>query len=331
MAKHDEKQKKQDLGIFYTPPEVVGFVFDILNIWKEKEDEQTGRWGSKKHYPSVIDPAVGEGIFLKSALEKNFTLPKYVFGVDINEEVKEKWVEINLLKSFGSRAELDNHFYHQNGLLPLDETKVFRHKTGGLKRFDAAVGNPPYGGIGVDFESKKTPEVLKLLEVLEKYEIFSYKKTTNGNQEASDQNSLFAKSEVSARRGSVGINEVGRLAHGMPIEILFVERFIQLVKPNGWIAAIIPDGILSNSNAHYVRDFITTKTKVEAVVSLPRETFKQAGTSAKTSILFLKKLPEKEKPSLDYPVFLASVEKISKDNFQTVVKYYQNFYNKQTL
>ena len=327
MVKHDDKQKKQDLGIFYTPPEVVGFIFDILNIWKGKEDKLTGRWESRKHFPSVIDPAVGEGIFLKTALEKNFTIPKYVFGVDIDEEVKEKWVKINLLKSFGSRAELDNHFYHQNGLLPLDETKVFRHKTGGLKEFDVAVGNPPYGGIGVDFESKKTPEVLQLLEALEKYEIFSYKKTTNGKQEASEQDSLFAKSEAPARRGSVGINEVGRLAQGLPIEILFIERFIQLVKPNGWIATIIPDGILSNSNAHYIRDFIVTKTKVEAIVSLPRETFKQAGTSAKTSILFLKKLPDKEKPSLDYPVFLASVEKISKDNFQTVTKSYQKFYN----
>ena len=99
--KHLEKQKKQDLGIFYTPSEVVSFVFDILNIWKEKEEKETGRWQSRKHFPSVIDPAVGEGIFLKFALEKNFTIPKYVFGVDIDEEVKEKWVEINLLKSFG--------------------------------------------------------------------------------------------------------------------------------------------------------------------------------------------------------------------------------------
>src|SRR3989344_6161014 len=334
MAKPDEKQKKQDLGIFYTPPEVVGFVFDILNIWKEKEDKEKKRWQArqpKAHYPSVIDPAVGEGVFLKGALESGFTKPNYVFGMDIDETVTKRWEEINLLTSFGSRADLENHFFHQNGLLSLDEDKKLPYKTGGLKEFDVAVGNPPYGGIGVDFESKKTPEVLELLEALEKFDIFSYKKTTNEKQEATEQSSLFVKSKVPARRESVGINEVGKLAQGLPIEILFVERFIQLVKPNGWIAAIIPDGILSNSNAHYVRDFIATKTKVEAIVSLPRETFKQAGTSAKTSILFLKKLPEKEKPSLDYPVFLASVEKISKDNFQTVVKYYQNFYNKQTL
>jgi len=306
----------------------VNFIFDILNVWKKKEDKKTGRWESRKHSPSIIDPAVGDGIFLKSALEKNFTLPKYVFGVDIDEEAKEKWVKINLLKSFGSRAELDNHFYHQNGLLPLDETKVFRHKTGGLKEFDIAVGNPPYGGIGVDFGGKLTSENMKLLEALEKFDIFSHKKIGNIKKtETNGQNSLFFGDEVSTKQRSVGRKDLVGLAHGMPIEILFVERFIQLVKPNGWIAVIIPDGILSNSNAHYVRDFIASKTKIEAIVSLPRETFKHAGTGAKTSILFLKKLPDKEKFSLDYRVFLASVEKISKENFQTVEKSYQKFYN----
>ena len=331
MAKHDEKQKKQDLGIFYTPPEVVGFIFDILNIWKEKEDKDKKRWQSrqpKAHYPSVIDPAVGEGVFLKGALESGFTKPNYVFGIDIDETVTKRWEEINLLTSFGSRADLENHFFHQNGLLSLDENKKLSYKTGGLKEFDVAVGNPPYGGIGIDFGGKLTPENMKILEALEKFDIFSYKKTGNVRKtEVTGQNSLFLGDEVPTKRGSVGKNNLISLAHGMPIEILFVERFIQLVKPNGWIAAIIPDGILSNSNAHYVRDFIATKTKIEAIVSLPRETFKQAGTSAKTSILFLKKLLEKEKPSLDYPVFLASVEKISKDNFQTVAKSYQKFYN----
>ena len=39
---------------------------------------------------------------------------------------------------------------------------------------------------------------------------------------------------------------------------------------------------------HYVREFISENTKVEAIVSLPRDAFKHVGTSAKTSILFLK-------------------------------------------
>ncbi len=146
------RNRKQEFGIYYTPQVVVSFIFDMLNILKKKDDEANHRWDSRKptaHYPSVIDPAVGEGIFLKTAIESGFTKPRYVFGVDIDEHVVEQWEAINLLKSFGSRAELDNHFFHQDGLLPLNSRKPPPYKKGGLKEFDAVVGNPPYGGCGL--------------------------------------------------------------------------------------------------------------------------------------------------------------------------------------
>jgi adenine-specific DNA methylase len=325
------KQKKQDLGIFYTDQRIADFIFDILKIWKDKEEKEFGRWESRKYFPSVVDPAVGEGVFLKAALEQNFTTPKYVFGVDIDEEVKKKWVEINLLKSFGSKAELDNHFYHQNGLVPLDENKVFRHKKGGLKEFDAVVGNPPYGGIGVDFQGTLTFENRKLLDALEKFEIFGFRKysqKSNKEKEAIKAglfDSLKEKSPISYR---LSITEVSKIAERIPIEILFIERFIQLAKPGGWIAIIIPDGILTNSNSHYVREFISEKTRVEAIVSLPRDAFKNVGTTAKTSILFLRKYKNQEKKQDNYSVFLASVDSLDGKNFNFIKDTYQKYYNK---
>lgn len=330
MPKTEEKQKKQDLGIFYTPPAVSSFIFDILLIWKSKEEKETGRWESRKHYPSVIDPAVGEGVFLKSAIEKGFTTPKYIFGIDIDEDAKKRWEEINLLRSFGSKAELDVHFFHQNGLLPLDEKKVLRYKRGGLKEFDAVVGNPPYGGLGVDLKNKKNPEAIALLNTLVKYEIFWWKRAKQNNRPNKSETSLslfgnFASTE--AKNRSLGITEVAKIAEGIPIEILFTERFLQLAKHGGWVAIIIPDGILTNSNAHYVREFIANKAKVEAIVSLPRGTFKQAGTSAKTSILFLRKYKQDEQPHYNYPIFLSSVTAADEENLKKVVTEYTKFYN----
>jgi len=319
MAK-EIKQKKQDLGIFYTDPKIANFVFDILKIWKDKEEQESGRWESRKHFPSVIDPAVGEGVFLKSALEQNFTTPKYVFGVDIDEEVKKKWVEINLLKSFGSRAELDNHFYHQNGLIPLDGNKVFRHKKGGLKEFDTVVGNPPYGGIGLG-ETKLSDD---LILNLSKYEVLP-EKIRNYLIGADGQKSFLSSTEKANKVSS----EVKLRIKSFPIEILFIDRFIQLAKPGGWIAIIIPDGILTNSNSHYVREFISEKTKVEAIVSLPRDAFKNVGTSAKTSILFLQKYKNQgEKRDLNYPVFLASVESLEEKYLKIIKDAYQKHYTK---
>lgn len=324
-------QKHKDLGIFYTPKEIVEFIYDILLILKKNQDK---RWLNKKgkpKYPSVLDPAVGEGIFLKKALEKKFTRPDFVWGIDIDQSVEEDWEKINLLKSFGSTAKLEKHFFVQNGLLDLPKI-TFLWKRGGLKEFDLVIGNPPYGGLGIKFDKNTTKENWVLLEQLRKFKIFGYRKIQNGKNKRSQKNSLF---DIA----TIGSHPIGTVPIGgdywpkdeeiekMPIEILFLERFIQLAKPDGWIAIIIPDGILTNSNSHFVREFIAEKTKVEAIISLPRGAFKRAGTNAKTSILFLTKQQPK---TPNYPIFLASINKIENNLFNKVVKYYKEFVMNKT-
>lgn len=337
MAKTQDKKRKQDLGIFYTPQEVVNFVFDILKIWKNKEDNERKRWQSRKpqaHFPSVLDPACGEGVFLKTAVTSGFTgyhpieKTPYVFGVDLDGDVVKRWEKISILHDLfkNNKDKMLNHFHQQDGLLKLPD-KVFNYKTGGLKEFDAIVGNPPYGGMGFSsLKEKNTKETIEILEHLKKYEILGYRKRKNGKENG--QTPLWGDFTW----GSIPWGGGNRIpdtkeVESIPIEILFLDRFIQLAKPGGWIAIIIPDGILTNSNSNYVREFLSDRTKVEAIISLPREAFKKVGTNAKTSILFLRKLKEKEKSERNYKVFLASVEKINQVNFDLIVKSYEKIYN----
>lgn len=299
----EHKQRKQELGQFFTPKEVVEFIFDILKVHLDAEGD---RWAGK--YPSIIDPACGDGVFLKVALEKGITEPKRIWGVDIDEKVKERWIEINLLKSFGSRAELDHHFFHQNGLLPLPEL-LLRYKKGGLNEFDLVVGNPPYGGVGIDFTKLKLNESKEILDAFGSYDLIKYRKSKNCQKDAqSDQGALFAANVIETQSKELNSADTP-LIESISIESYFIERFIQLAKPGGQIAVIIPDGILANSNLHYVRQYITENAKLNAIVSLPRDTFKNVGTSAKTSILFLSK---DKTPSVDsnHPVFLASAQRL---------------------
>jgi type I restriction-modification system DNA methylase subunit len=330
-----EKKRKQDLGIFYTRPEIVDFIYDILLIWKEKEDKETKRWNSHKpkHFPSVIDPACGEGIFLKKAIERGFTKPEWVFGMDIDEEVVNRWPSISLLEAFDNdEAKLKAHFFHQNGLLPIEWEQHKSLYYGKLKKedirngqFNLVIGNPPYGGIGIDLSRHPTAEGLRLIESFRTFQIFSYKSRKRNNGKNSG-NGLFDSlvAEPSLSYSSVNPKD----AESIPIEVLFVERFIQLCKNGGWIAVIIPDGILANSNMHYVREFIAENTKVEAIVSLPRDAFKHVGTSAKTSILFLKK---QKKPNLNCPVFLASLHKMEGKGLQMISEQYKEFYYEARL
>ena len=73
-------------------------------------------------------------------------------------------------------------------------------------------------------------------------------------------------------------------------ELLFVDRIIQLLKPGGRAAVIVPDGVLfGSSNAHKaLRKMLIEDCGLQAMVSLPSGVFKPyAGVS--TGILFFTK------------------------------------------
>ena len=90
------------------------------------------------------------------------------------------------------------------------------------------------------------------------------------------------------------------------VEVLFIERFIQLARPGGVIAIILPDGVFLNLNHRRVREFILERCRVLAVISLPRAIFNGTrSTTSKTSILFaLKGGPHAGE------VFMAEVERV---------------------
>lgn len=323
------REEKKNVGIFYTPRPVVEFIFDILNIYKNNEDRKTHRWDTHTpefHCPSVIDPAAGGGDFLKVAIQKGFTMADWVFGMDIDKTAVDRWKDINLLSEFGgSSHDLHAHFFHQNGLDDIkwsQHIKSYKYK---LKRsdiknqqFDTVVGNPPYGGLGL---SKEDLNSNSLINQLSKSEILP-KEIINDLNRVNKQLDLFGTS----KKDLVALKAIDRL-NSFPIEVLFLERFINLTKPGGWVAMIIPDGILTNSNLTYIREFIIKKCTLKAVISLPRDTFKAAKTNAKTSIIILQKNKEKQKVVKDYSIFLASVNKIEDKLLNAVVSNYNHYYN----
>ncbi|MDO5714629.1 MAG: N-6 DNA methylase [Tissierellia bacterium] len=82
---------------------------------------------------------------------------------------------------------------------------------------------------------------------------------------------------------------------GSEIEVLFVERITQLLKPNGIAAVILPSSILSNTSNSYVgaRDEILRNFKIKAISQFADKTFGATGTN--TVILFLQKYNEPPK------------------------------------
>ena len=83
---------------------------------------------------------------------------------------------------------------------------------------------------------------------------------------------------------------------------------------------VLPDGILGNPAAEYIRWWILRHTWVLASVDLPVEVFiVEANVNILTSVLFLRKKSQEEILAEDlgarteYPVFMAVVEKVGFD------------------
>lgn len=102
------------------------------------------------------------------------------------------------------------------------------------------------------------------------------------------------------------------------IENIFIERFIRLVRPNGVVGIIIPDGVLLNKSNVHVRKYIL-RFRILAVISLPRGIFRSiTGTTSKTCVLFIKKEPNNGQKAFFYEL------KDSEDSFESILKTYEN-------
>ena len=73
-------------------------------------------------------------------------------------------------------------------------------------------------------------------------------------------------------------------------EVLFIERVVQLLKPGGRAALVLPNGLLSNPSDAYIRSWLMRRARILASVELPMETFiPEANVNILTSVLFIQK------------------------------------------
>lgn len=78
-------------------------------------------------------------------------------------------------------------------------------------------------------------------------------------------------------------------------EVLFIEQAEVYLAEGGYLAIVVPDGILTNSSMQYVRDYISDTFRIVAVISMPQTAFSANGAGVKSSVVFLKKYAASEK------------------------------------
>ncbi len=117
----------------------------------------------------------------------------------------------------------------------------------------------------------------------------------------------------------LGKKTTGKLHNKVGRDVLFIERNLDFLRPGGRMAIVLPQGRFNNISDKAIRDFISEKARILAVIGLGVNTFKPH-TGTKTSVLFLQKWNDDPDagplcpPKDDYPIFFAVSEKSGKDN-----------------
>ncbi|MCM8797827.1 MAG: N-6 DNA methylase, partial [Candidatus Omnitrophica bacterium] len=288
---------KKKEGQFFTPRPVVDMAVRMLN---------------PKSNEFVIDPACGSAGFLLHSVmwvaggiisgkplparAQNFA-QNNIYGIDFATKAVKISKAINLIVGDGK-----SHIFKDNSLESrtwTDETKSGLRPR--LLRFENSEQDREnqekflYFDFDVLITNPPFAGIVKEREILRLYEL--------------------------AEKNGKLVNKVGR-------HILFLERSLDFIRPGGRMAIVLPQGLLNNTNAEYIRRFIIDEAKILAVVGLHGNTFKPH-TGTKTSVLFLQKYTEKERQEIQK--IKAKYESAWDKYFKDLLKQYEGITWNKTI
>ncbi len=308
------KSAKSEKGQYFTPRYVIDMCVKMLN--------------PKKH-ESMIDPASGSCGF---PIHTCFYVWKQIY--------KEKGIEASHLFTAEDKIPECKDYVRENIFgIDFDEKSVRVSKMLNLIAGDGHSNVLYLNSIDYDNwdEWIKNEDWIDIYnDGWKKLKKFRTKKDENGSFEfdilmanppfAGDikESRILARYELSKNEKDKVQNKVGR-------DILFIERNLNMLKSGGRMAIVLPQGRFNNSTDKYIRDFISERARILAVIGLHGNVFKPH-TGTKTSVLLLQKWDDKLCPKVeDYNIFFATMSKPGKDNSGDKIYYSVLDYNEHLV
>lgn len=108
-------------------------------------------------------------------------------------------------------------------------------------------------------------------------------------------------------------------------DVLFIERCVRLLRPNGRLAIVVPSGRTGSKHNAFVRDWLMGHLRIVSVLSLDRNTFRPH-TSQKADVIFGYRRPRRAKPEQykDEEILFLTSEKSGKDSRGQIVSAEEN-------
>ena len=196
-----------------------------------------------------------------------------IFGTDANDRMA-RTSKMNMIMHGDGHGGVHHHdgFLNVNGIFE--------------GRFDIILTNPPFGA-NVEPSDKILPSEIEVSPAAERRYLEEYGELYRESQER-------VKAYINKPITSLFQLPATEKAK-IKTELLFIERCLDLLRPGGRLGIVLPEGIFNNPSLERVREFTEDRAFLQAVISLPSETFVSSGASVKCSLLFLQKFTEKEK------------------------------------
>lgn len=276
----------EELGQYFTPRTVVEFMTELVDLQANPE-----------YMDKVLDGACGTGGFLIEAMAK--MSGKIKNNPTLSNKEKEK-----LIQKIRDDCLFGIDFGKKPPIARIARINMYLHGDGGSKIYYAdALDKQLRVDETLNPEQKSEMEELRKLFMKDqiKFDVvltnppFSMPKKKN----EPDECAILEQYELAYYEGK---NKSKKFRSSLESNIMFIERYYDLLKPKGKLLTVIDESVLNTNTDKSVRDFIYDRFLFKAIISLPRETFKRAGANVKTSILYLVKKsdPDEEQPVTFY-------------------------------
>lgn len=154
-------------------------------------------------------------------------------------------------------------------------------------RFNVVATNPPFGSMVGDDQRVGSDEATRIPTHSDYVQ--ACKDRYGEAWEANHHRLLDA---VAAKTPILDLYTIGKDKANRPTELIFVERCLNLLRPGGRLGIVLPDGNLNNPSLAWLRRYTEGRAKLDAVVSLPEETFRSSEATVKASLVFLTKFTD---------------------------------------
>ena len=291
------KSSKGEKGQYFTPRYVIDMCVKMLN---------------PKAYETMIDPASGSCGF-----------PVHTIFYVWKQILKEKGIEQDhLFTSKPKPAECTDYVNDKVFAIDFDEKAVRVARTLNLIAGDGQTNVLHLNTLDYERWEERTKSEDWTDTYNEGWKKLKKLRTTKNSDYSFNFDILMAnppfagdiKESTIISKYELGKNAKGKYQSAVGRDILFIERNLNFLKPGGRMAIVLPQGRFNNSSDKYIRDFITERCRILAVVGLHGNVFKPH-TGTKTSVLFVQKWDDELcSKKEDYPIFFATMQEPSKDN-----------------